>query len=200
MEVVMLERYFLKPQSADRIRGNWLGSAIERYVEWLEQEGYAARKVYRRVPILCHFGHFAEERGARSLEQAAALVEDFAQHWRSQHAREYASLTAKAKLAEDARNPVNQMLKLVLPEPSGGGCHPYPDPFCNEVPGFFPYLPRPTRDRFRTLGPLENDDLSLGPATRWLYRSLGDRRPPVPRLRGATPGADAATGGSGDPG
>lgn len=136
----MLERYFLKPQTVDRIRGNWLGSAIERYVEWLEQEGYAARNVYRRVPILCHFGHFAEERGARSLEQAAALVEDFAQHWLREHAREDASLTAKAKLAEDARNPVHQMLKLVLPEHTGGGRHPYPDPFCNEVPGFFPYL------------------------------------------------------------
>lgn len=35
----MLERYFLKPQTVDRIRGNWLGSAIKRYVKWLEQEG-----------------------------------------------------------------------------------------------------------------------------------------------------------------
>ncbi|SDU51235.1 hypothetical protein SAMN04489801_3826 [Pseudomonas mandelii] len=32
----MLERYFLKPQTVDRIRGNWLGSAIKRYVKWLE--------------------------------------------------------------------------------------------------------------------------------------------------------------------
>lgn len=136
----MLERYFLKPQTIDRIRANWLGSAIERYVEWLEQEGYAARNVYRRVPILCHFGQFAGEHGARSLEQAAALVEDFARHWLNKHDREGASARARSKVAGEARNPVNQMLKLVLAEHAGGGRHPHPAPFCEEAPGFFAYL------------------------------------------------------------
>ena len=136
----MLERYFIKPQTVDRIRGNWLGSAIERYVEWLQQEGYAARNVYRRVPMLCHFGRFAEEHGALSLGQAAALVEDFTRHWLSEHGREGTSALARSKIAEDARNPVNQMLRLVLPEHAGGGRHRHPDPFYEEVPGFFPYL------------------------------------------------------------
>ena len=112
----MLERYFLKPQTVDRIRANWLGSAIERDVAWLEQEGYATRNVYRRVPLLCHFGQFAESNGAQTLTDAAALIEDFARHWLSEHARPGASREARTKLAEEARNPVNQMLKLVLPE------------------------------------------------------------------------------------
>ena len=136
----MLERYFLKPQTVDRIRANWLGSAIERYVAWLEQEGYATRNVYRRVPLLCHFGQFAESNGAQTLTDAAALIEDFARHWLSEHARPGASREARTKLAEEARNPVNQMLKLVLPEYEGGGRHRRPDPFRVEVPGFFPYL------------------------------------------------------------
>jgi site-specific recombinase XerD len=140
MEVVMLERYFLKPQTVDRIRSNWLGSAIEHYVEWLEQEGYAVRNVYRRVPLLCHFGQFAVAHGAQTLEQAATLVEDFARHWLSEHGRADASVDARMKIAEEARNPVNQMLKLVLPEYHGGGRHPHPEPFMEEAPGFFAYL------------------------------------------------------------
>jgi integrase/recombinase XerD len=123
MEVVMLERYFFRPQTVDRIRANWLGSAIERYVEWLEREGYSARNVYRRVPVLCHFSRFVEERGVPSLEQAAVLVEDFAQHWLNQHGRDDASALARSKVAEEARNPVNQMLKVVLPKHGGGGRH-----------------------------------------------------------------------------
>jgi hypothetical protein len=57
----------VKYQTVDRVRASGLGSAIERYVEWLDREGYAARNVYRRVPLLCHFAQFAEERGAQTL-------------------------------------------------------------------------------------------------------------------------------------
>lgn len=109
-------------------------------MDWLEQEGYATRNVYRRVPLLCHFGQFAEARGAQTLTEAAALVEDFAQHWLSEHARSGASQEARIKLAEEARNPVNQMLKLVLPEHEGGRRHRRPDPFRVEASGFFTYL------------------------------------------------------------
>ena len=136
----MLERYFVKYQTVDRIRACWLGTAIERYVEWLEQEGYAQRNVLRRVPLLCHFAQFAEERGAASLEQATTLVEDFAEHWMNGHARAGMSLAARHKLAEEARNPVNQLLHLQLPDYAGGGRHVRPDPFRDEAPGFFTHL------------------------------------------------------------
>ena len=36
----MLEHYFVKPSTLDRIRGSWLGSHIESYVDWLEAHGY----------------------------------------------------------------------------------------------------------------------------------------------------------------
>lgn len=136
----MLERYYFQPKTIDRIRANWLGSSIERYAEWLEQGGYASRNIYRRVPILCHFGRFAQENGARSLEQAALLVERFAQDWLSRHTPASGSIIAAKKVMEDAHNPVNQMFSLVLPEHVGGGRHPKPDPFRNEAPGFFAYL------------------------------------------------------------
>ena len=37
----MLEHYFVKPSTIDKIRASWLGSQIENYVEWMEVHGYA---------------------------------------------------------------------------------------------------------------------------------------------------------------
>jgi hypothetical protein len=31
----MLERYFIRPETVDRIRSSWIGGAIEQYVTWL---------------------------------------------------------------------------------------------------------------------------------------------------------------------
>jgi hypothetical protein len=70
-EVHMLERYFTKPQTADRIRGSWLGEAIERYVTWLADRGYQARSLYHRVPLLVRFAAFAHHRGATGVDALA---------------------------------------------------------------------------------------------------------------------------------
>ncbi len=37
----MLEEYFVKPATVDRLRGSWIGAEIERYVEWLVEHGYS---------------------------------------------------------------------------------------------------------------------------------------------------------------
>jgi integrase/recombinase XerD len=59
----MLERYFVKPVTVDRIRASWIGGPIEGYVGWLSEQGYASRNVFRRVPILVQFGAFAAASG-----------------------------------------------------------------------------------------------------------------------------------------
>ena len=51
----MLERFFLKPQTVDRIMGCWLGQNIELYAAALYETGYSARSILRRVPILVQF-------------------------------------------------------------------------------------------------------------------------------------------------
>jgi integrase/recombinase XerD len=85
----MLERYFLKPDTIDRLRASWIGEPIERYVQWLSEQGYAARNVYRRVPILRKFGSFAQERGAKSFEDMRAHVEPFISQWVREHGSRY---------------------------------------------------------------------------------------------------------------
>jgi len=136
----MLERYFVKPATIDRIRANWLAPEIERYVEWLDSHGYAARNVFRRVPILCRFAEYAEQHGAASLLYATSLIEGFAAHWLAAHEPQRGSAQARRKIAEDARNPVRQMLRLALEGRVTAVRQHKPFPFAAEVPGFLRYL------------------------------------------------------------
>jgi integrase/recombinase XerD len=81
MESVMLEHYYVKPSTIDRIRGSWLGSQIENYVGWMEANGYSSRTVYRRMPRLFCFAEFAQKRGCTDVASAFALVEEFVSEW-----------------------------------------------------------------------------------------------------------------------
>src|SRR5260370_17478555 len=83
MEVAMLERFFLKPQTVDRIMGCWLGPRIELYVTALCERGYAARSILRRVPLFMEFPEFAPPRNADPAERAGALLDPFLLHWLS---------------------------------------------------------------------------------------------------------------------
>ena len=62
----MLEKFFVRPTTVDRIRASWIGEAIEQYVVWLNERGYAARSVFSRVPLLVRFGEYARARGTSS--------------------------------------------------------------------------------------------------------------------------------------
>ena len=81
----MLERYFVKPSTVDRIRASWLAPEIERYVEWMDLQGYAIRNVYRRVPMLCRFAEFAKQHGCTDLKSAVTQIESFASDWPAAH-------------------------------------------------------------------------------------------------------------------
>src|ERR1700716_483592 len=61
----MLEDYFVKPGTVDRIRASWIAAEIERYVAWMAEHGYQARNVNSRVPVLVAFGDFAREQVRR---------------------------------------------------------------------------------------------------------------------------------------
>jgi site-specific recombinase XerD len=135
----MLERYFVRVQTVDRIRALWLGPEIERYVVWLSKQGYTDRTVLRRVPLLAQFGEFARARGAAAVEDLPAHVEAFVAEWlgRWRPVRGGASVL---QLAKEARGPVEQMLELVVPGFKGTGRRHRNDPFVEALPGFFEYL------------------------------------------------------------
>lgn len=153
----MLEQYFIKPATIDRLRGSWIAAEIETYVAWLASQGYSTKSIWRRVPIVYAFGQFGRERGAQDVAQLSACVEAFVDDRVALHRRRTRSTRPMAK---EVRGPVEQMLSVVLPgfEPTGRRHHP--QPFADTVPGFFDYL---------------DEERGLRPASIYQYRHHLDR-------------------------
>jgi integrase/recombinase XerD len=133
----MLDTYFVRPQTVDRIRASWIGPEIECYVVWLAEQGYAARSVLRRVPLLVEFGEFGRARGARAVGDLPAHVDAFVVERQRRVRRRDAR---GPQVAKEIRGPVEQMLVVVLPGFVGSGRRHRPDPFVGALPGFFEYL------------------------------------------------------------
>ena len=81
----MLNRYFTKPETLDRIGTSWLGEPIKRYVNWLHEQGYGPRTVQRRVPVLMQFGEFTRARGATTWTTLPDYVAPFVDHYIQAH-------------------------------------------------------------------------------------------------------------------
>jgi integrase/recombinase XerD len=136
----MLERYFVKPSTVDRIHESWLAPQIERYVEWMDLQGYAIRNVYKRVPMLCRFADFTKRRGSTDLKSAASQIEGFAAHWLGTRKTLGQTPEARSKILEEARNPVRQMLLLALEGRVTAGRTRRTFSFEDQTPGFCTYL------------------------------------------------------------
>lgn len=136
----MLERYFVKPETIDRIRSSWIGGPIEQYVVWLSGQGYAPRNVFRRVPILVRFGAFAQASGAGRLEELPDHIEAFVAEQRRTHGA-VSGAPACRKIASAIRSPIEQMLRVAVPALPTAGHRPHlAMPFIVQAPGFFTYL------------------------------------------------------------
>ena len=134
----MLEQYFLRPTTVDRIRSNWLAPQIEHYVEWMHAQKYAKQNITRRIALLCHFADFARINGATDLASATSLVEKFGDHWMADN--RCWNLDTLPKLRRDICSIIRQMLLLILEgRVTRERGHP-PFQFQSEAPGFFKYL------------------------------------------------------------
>lgn len=136
----MLEHYFVKPSTVDRIRASWLGSEIERYVEWMHAQGHATRSIVRRVPLLCDFAEFAKQRGAADVRGAMEQIDAFVEFRHAQRDRQRRHTGPSWPYIKTIRSPVGQMLRL-----AAEGCvvaprKKKPFPFQSEAPGFLSYL------------------------------------------------------------
>ena len=137
----MIEHYYVRPVTVDRIRSSWIAPAIEQYVGWLEERRHASKTVSRRIPLLVAFGEFAKARGATELAQLPQHVEPFVETWLSQHAPGRRATQKRKKAGEVVRNAVQQMLSLVVPGCVGTGRHHRPlNPFEAQAPRFMSYL------------------------------------------------------------
>ena len=132
----MLESYFVKPQTVDRIRASWIGPEIERYVGWLAEHGYSARTVLRRVPVLV---------GVRGVRPRARRLG----RWRTCPLTSTASSpsgwprSAVARADAAARSSAARSSRCWPSCCPGFGRTGRPHrelPFADAVPGFFEYL------------------------------------------------------------
>ena len=110
----MLEHYFTKPETADRIKESWIGESIEKYVIWLFDQGYAARTVHKHVPLLRRFGEVAWDLGARELKELPDHVDSFIDTWMREHKRRAIKKRSRSSIRKDIRSPVEQFLKIVV--------------------------------------------------------------------------------------
>ena len=135
----MLEHYFVKPSTLDRIRSSWLASPIERYVEWLESHGYTRATVVGRVPLLFHFADFAQMNGCTDIGAARAYVEAFVSEWMSQHGAGVKTSASLRKHKIYAESVVLQMLRLICEGTVKRNRHCHAFPLKSEAPGFADY-------------------------------------------------------------
>ena len=135
----MLEKYFVKPETVDRVRACWIGAEIERYVEWLCEREYANRTVWHRVPTLVEFGEFARVRGANTLEDLPVHLDAFVAKWAARQQRAHLRGDFE-RVGREVRGPIEQMLRLAVPGFTGRGRPHRRAPFGEVAPGFFEYL------------------------------------------------------------
>lgn len=135
----MLERYFIRPDTIDRIRSSWIGDAIEKYVTWLSEHAYKARCVHHRVPLLMAFGAFARKRGARSIELVGCHLDAFVRSQLQRRAQPCRSKAARQTYIRDIRRPIEQFLQVVQFGESRSGAG-RSRPFVQWAPSFFEHL------------------------------------------------------------
>jgi integrase/recombinase XerD len=140
MEDFMLEDYYVKPATVDRVRASWLAPQIESYLEWLESHRYSHLVVYRRLPLLFHFAEFAQKKGCRDVASCKAYIKEFVSQWLEQHGAKAKTAVAVRKRTIDTECGVRQMLQLVCKEPVMRNRRRRPFPLESEVPGFAEYL------------------------------------------------------------
>jgi hypothetical protein len=59
----MLEDYYVKPSTIDRVRSSWLAPQIESYLTWLQAHGYSRLVVVSPVASVCSICRVRTEEG-----------------------------------------------------------------------------------------------------------------------------------------
>jgi integrase/recombinase XerD len=135
----MLEHYYVRPTTVDRIRSLWLGPAISRYAEWLTEQQVKRASVLFRLRTAIQFDRFVTARRVRSFEDLPRQIEPFVEEWRRTRGGKPCSPSHARWLAVGPRSCLEQMLRLAVPG-FVGTVRRQPWPLCDLVPGFLGHL------------------------------------------------------------
>src|ERR1700677_1646417 len=107
----MLEDYFMKPKTLDRIRQSWIAERIEKYLAWLEQHGHSAQTIHRRIPLLVQFGDYARKGGATTITELNDHVGDFVAYF-EERSRGCRSVSRQKIFRREVHGCIRQMLSI----------------------------------------------------------------------------------------
>jgi hypothetical protein len=149
----MLEHYYVKPTTVDRIRSSWLSEPIDKYVSWLVGKKYSVSSISRRIPLLVAFGEFARAQGANSAEALPQHIEAFIDSRLSERGYRRKVADLRKQIRKEVRGPIEQMLECVV---SGfeatGRCKSSGECLRVYCTGFF-HLPAPRARTARSFNP-----------------------------------------------
>jgi len=138
----------------DALRDPWLREAVEAYLSGLEQRGYSASSIGRRVQPLVRFANLALLHGATHLAQLPDLVGTFVDAEVDMHRQRVTSAERRRLYLGELRRPIDQFLRVVVLSEGAAPrtCEPT---FWGQAEGFFTAL---------------RDERGLTAATIRLYR------------------------------
>jgi integrase/recombinase XerD len=135
----MLDHYFVRPESADRLRALWLGPAIDRYAQWLAARQAAKDTARQHLRTLVDLNRFTEARNVQRWDELPALVDDFVRYRFRLRGKWCRTAKDRRTVRSQSRSPVEQLLRLLIPE-YVGSARRVVWPFQVEAPGFLHYL------------------------------------------------------------
>jgi integrase/recombinase XerD len=137
--IVMLEHYFVRPRTVDRLRAFWLGPAIDRYAEWLADRQVSKSTALRHVQVIVDFNRFVERRGAHTWEELPGHLDAFIGHRLRTFCKGCRTAKDRRTVRSASRAPIEQLLRLVVPG-FLGTVRRLPWPLQRMVPGFLEHL------------------------------------------------------------
>src|ERR1700675_2455128 len=135
----MLEHYFTRPSTLDRLRSLWLGPSLSRYAEWLSDRQISRASALFKIQTLVLFDRFLTDRHVRSLEELPAQIEPFVKKWRRTRGRRPHSVVYGRQLRTGPLSAIEELLRLVLPD-FVGTVRRQPWPLQDLAPGFREHL------------------------------------------------------------
>jgi integrase/recombinase XerD len=135
----MLEHYYSRPATVDRIRSLWLGPAISRYAEWMSDQQVARASALFRLQTVVLFDRFVTARHVQALEELPAQIEPFIEEWRRTRGRRPHTASYGRSLRAQPRATIEQLLRLVIPG-FVGTVRRQPWPLRDLAPGFLEHL------------------------------------------------------------
>ena len=135
----MLEQYFSRTSTIDRIRSLWLGAPISRYAEWLSARQQSRASAIYKIQTLVLFDRFVTDRQVRALEDLPAQIEPFIVEWKRTRGRNPHTPAYARSLRAGPRPTVEELLRLALPGFVGTDRR-QPWPLQDFAPGFLQHL------------------------------------------------------------